>query len=79
MVSKHSTMPADLFAPATSPSPAAPRRASIVPLTVAVHAAVLVAVLIAPLVAEVRFPEPQAARLAYTEVSLPKAPRVPAA
>ncbi len=71
-------MPAELFCRATTPSRTASRRASVVPLTVAVHAAAIVAVLIAPLVADVQLPEPQRPQLAYTSVDLPKEPRLPA-
>jgi len=68
-------MPAELFRP-TVTAAAASRRASLLPLSAAVHAGVLVAVVLVPLLASgPELPAPhRAARLEYVKVELPSPP-----
>jgi protein TonB len=70
-------MPADLFR-SDLPSTPVRRRASLLPVSIAVHVTALAAAIIVPLFADAEFPAPaHPAGLAYVEVTLPPPPPPP--
>jgi len=66
-------MPADMFRSA----PPARRRASLIPVSIAVHAVALSALVIAPILADGDLPEPARAMPIYVEVKVPTLPPLP--
>jgi len=66
-------MPADLFRSA----PPSRRRTSLIPLSIAIHAAVICAVVISPLLADADLPPVTATPTAYVEVKMPTLPPAP--
>jgi periplasmic protein TonB len=69
-------MPAELFRSASSYTPVR-RRASILPVSIAAHVALIAAIFTAPLFGDIDFPPPnRPLNFAYTQVTLPPAPPV---
>ena len=69
-------MPAELFRSASSYTPVR-RRASLLPVSIAAHVAVIAAVFTAPLLGDIDFPPPnRPLNFAYTTIVLPPPPPV---